>query len=58
MPIDSWAGFIIANTLLDPVKPLILETTKAAIPIIGTAAQNFLNYTAKIIMALRDSLGK
>lgn len=56
--LNTWFGFIIANTLLDPIKPVILETIKTAIPKIGTAANIILNYTASLSKAIRDSLGK
>lgn len=56
--LNTWFGFIIANTLLDPIKPVILETIKTAIPKIGTAANIILNYTAMVLQAVRDSLGK
>lgn len=56
--INTWLGFIIANTLLDPVKAVIFETIKAATPLFEVAANYFLNYTAKVSQAIRDSLGK
>ena len=56
--LNTWFGFIIANTLLDPIKPVILETIKTAIPKIGIAANTILNYTASLSKAIRDSLGK
>ena len=56
--LNTWVGFIFANTLLDPIKPILLETIKTAIPTIGIAAEKLLNYTASLTKAARDSLGK
>lgn len=56
--LNTWIGFVVANTLLDPIKPVLLETIKTAIPTIGTAAEKLLNYTASLAKAIRDSLGK
>lgn len=50
--INTWFGFVLANTLLDPVKAVIFETIKAATPFLGEAAQDFLKLTAKVWKAV------